>query len=101
MLNKAEELSKTGSLPDIVDWLSHGLRDLLLASMGTHKDFLLHKSHIDQIQQLVREINPDQLCDLCESLYILEQTSAKNLNIQLALENFLIQFQQIIHRHAA
>ena len=101
MLNKAEQLSKTGPCSDIVDWLSHGLRDLLLASIGTREDFLLHQLHIDQIRQLVKGIDPEQLCDLCESLYILEQTSAKNLNTQLVLENFLIHFQQVIHRHAA
>ena len=101
MLNKAEQLSKTGSCSDIVDWLSHGLRDLLLASISAREDFLLHQSHIDQIRQLVKGIDPEQLCDLCESLYILEQTSAKNLNAQLVLENFLIHFQQVIHRHAA
>ncbi len=101
MLNKAEQLSKAGSCPDIVDWLSHGLRDLLLTSMGSREDFLLHQSRIGQIQQLVGEIDQDQLCDLCESLYVLEQASAKNLNVQLVLENFLLRFHQVIHRHAA
>ena len=98
-LNKAEQLSKTGPCSDIVDWLSHGLRDLLLASIGTREDFLLHQSHIDQIRQLVKGIDPEQLCDLCESLYILEQTSAKNLNTQLVANPAVAQAQAQVDKY--
>lgn len=101
LLNKAEQLSKAESNADMVDWLSHGLRDLLLARVGAHEDLLLHQSYLDHIQSLVADIDPDQLFDLCESLYALEQAPTRNLNGQLVLENFLIRFQQVIHRHAA
>ena len=101
LLNKAEQLSKAGQCSDIVDWLSHGLRDLLLASIGAQEDLMLHHSHLDKIQRLVEGIDPDQLFDLCESLHTLEQAPIRNLNAQLVLENFLLRFQQVIHRHAA
>jgi len=101
LLNKAEQLSKTSSCPEIIDWLSHGLRDLLLASSGTREEYFLHQSHVNRIQQLATEINPDQLCDLCESLFLLEQTPNRNLNPQLVLENFLMHFHRVIHHYAA
>ncbi len=101
LLNKAEQLSKAESTADMLDWLSHGLRDLLLARIGAPEDLLLHHSSLSKIQQLVEDIDPDQLSDLCESLYVLEQAPTRNLNGQLVLENFLIRFQQVIHRHAA
>lgn len=101
LLNKAEQLSKAESNAEMVDWLSHGLRDLLLARVGAHQDLLLHQSYLDNIQSLVADIDPDQLFDLCESLYALEQAPTRNLNGQLVLENFLIRFQQVIHQHAA
>ena len=101
VLNTAEQISKAESCTDIVSWLSHGLRDLLLASTGAHEDSLLHQSHAAQIQQIVAGIDLDQLCGLCESLYALEQASIRNLNTQLVLEYFLLRLQQTIHRHAA
>jgi len=101
LLNKAEQLSKAGSSADMVDWLSHGLRDLLLARVGAHEDLLLHQSYVEKIQQLVEGIDPHQLFDLCESLHALEQAPTRNLNGQLVLENFLVRFQQVIHPRAA
>ena len=100
MFNQAEQFSKAGPCSDIVDWLSHGLRDLLLVSIGANTDLLLHRSHVKTIQQLVENIGQDRLCDLCESVQTLEQAPTRNLNSQLVLENFLIHFQQVMH-HAA
>lgn len=101
LLNKAEQLSKADQVSAIVDWLSHGLRDLLLVSIGGPRSFILHQSQWTRIQHLVEDIDPDELFDLCESLYTLEQAPVRNLNTQLVLENFLVQFQQVIHRRAA
>lgn len=101
LLNKAEQLSKAGQGPDMLDWLSQGLRDLLLTSIGAQEELLLHHAHREKIHQIVEGIDPDQLSDLCESVHMLEQAPIRNLNPQLVLENFLIRFRQVIHRHAA
>ena len=101
VLNLAERYSKAGPCSDIVVWLSYGLRDLLLASIGAHERLWLHHTQQARIQQLIEHIAPDELFDLCEVLHALEQAPNRNLNSQLALENFLIRFQQVIHRHAA
>jgi DNA polymerase III subunit delta' len=101
VLNLAEQCSKAGPSSEMVVWLTYGLRDLLLASIGAPESLLLHHAQRDRIQQLVNGIATDQLFDLCESLHTLEQAPNRNLNPQLVLENFLIRFQQVIHRHAA
>ncbi len=101
VLNTAERLSKAESCSDTANWLSHGLRDLLLVSLGAKEDLLLHQPHRASIHRMVEGIDPDRLFELCESLQALEQAPNRNLNAQLVLENFLIRFQQVIHRRAA
>ncbi len=101
VLQQAEELSKTESFPDMIDWLSHGLRDVLLMTLGTEPDLLLHQSNIPALQRLAGSLNPAELLDLLDVLQTLEQAPSQNLNLQLCLENFLFHFRQTMRRHAA
>ena len=101
VLQKAEELSKAQLFPEIIDWLAHGLRDLLLVTLGTRQDFLLHQSRIPQLQQLADSLTPADVVDLLDFLQTLEQAPTQNLNLQLCLENFLFRLHQTMHRDAA
>lgn len=101
VLQQAEELSKTQPFPDVIDWLSHGLRDVLLMTLGTEPDLLLHQSQIPLLQQIAESLTPTDVVDLLDVLQTLEQAPTHNLNLQLCLENFLFRFHQTIHRDAA
>ena len=101
VLQQAEELSKTQPLPDVIDWLSHGLRDVLLMTLGTEPDLLLHQSQIPSLQQIAESLTPTDVVELLDVLHVLEQAPAQNLNLQICLENFLFRFHQTIHRDAA
>jgi len=101
LLTKAEQFSKAGPCSDMVDWLSHGLRDVLLSSIAAKEELTLHQAKHERLHRLAERINPDELLELCESVHMLEQAPKRNLNAQLVLENFLLRFQQILHRHAA
>ncbi len=101
VLQQAEELSKAQPFPDVIDWLSHGLRDVLLMTLGTGQDLLLHRSRIPLLQQLAGSLTPTDIVDLLDSLQTLEQAPTQNLNLQLCLENFLFRFHQTMHRDVA
>ncbi len=101
ILQRAEELSKTQRFSDVIDWLSHGLRDVLLVTLGTEKDLLLHQSQVSLLQQVAESLNPTDVVNLLDFLQTLEQAPTQNLNLQLCLENFLFRFHQVTHRHAA
>ena len=101
VLQQAEELSKTQPFHDVIDWLSHGLRDVLLMTLGTERDLLLHQSQIPSLQQISESLTPTDVVELMDVLHVLEQAPTQNLNLQLCLENFLFRFHQTIHRDAA
>ena len=101
VLKQAEELSKAQPFPDVIDWLSHGLRDLLLVTIGTGHDMLLHQSRVPLLQDVADRLTPADVVDLLDFLQTLEPAPAQNLNLQLCLENFLFRFHQTIHRDAA
>ena len=101
VLQQAEELSKTQPLPEMIDWLSHGLRDVLLVALGSERDLLLHQSRTSLLEQLAESLTPADVLDLLDVLHTLEQAPSQNLNFQLCLENFLFRFQQTMHRDAA
>ena len=99
--DEAAALSKARQFSDVLDWLAHGLRDLLLIRLGAAHDLLLHRTHISVLQRCAEGLDPEDLLDLLESLHLLEQAPNHNLNLQLCLENFLFRFHRMIHRHAA
>ncbi len=101
VLQQAEDLSKAHAFPDVIDWLSHGLHDLLLVTLGTEQDLLLHQSRIPWLQQLAESLTPADVVELMDLLQTLEQAPTQNLNLQLCLENFLFRFHRTIHRDAA
>ena len=101
ILQQAEELSKAQPFPDVIDWLSHGLRDVLLMTLGTRQDLLLHQSQILLLEEIADSLTPADVVDLLDFLQTLEQAPTQNLNLQLCLENFLFRFHQTMHRDAA
>lgn len=101
VLQQAEEMSKTQPLPEMIDWLSHGLRDVLLVALGSERELLLHQSRTSLLEQLAESLTPADVLDLLDVLHTLEQAPSQNLNLQLCLENFLFRFHQTMHRDAA
>ncbi len=97
----AAEPSQARQFLDVLDWLAHGLRDLLLIRLGAAHDLLLHQTHLDQLQRCAEGFDSADLLDLLDSLHTLEQAPHHNLNLQLCLENVLFRFHRMIHHHAA
>ena len=101
VLQQAEELSKAQPFPEMIDWLSHGLRDVLLMTLETRRDLLLHQSQIPLLERIAGSLTPADVVDLMDFLQTLEQAPTQNLNLQLCLENFLFRFHQTMNRDAA
>lgn len=100
ILQRAEDLSKTKRFPDVIEWLTHGLRDLLLVSINAERDLLLHQKNVETLHHVAESVDPAHVVELAERLQTLEQAPRQNLNLQLALENFLLRFHQVIRRAA-
>ena len=100
ILERAEDLSKTKRFPDVIEWLAHGLRDLLLVSIGAERDLLLHQKNVETLHHVAESVYPAHVVELAERLHALERAPRQNLNLQLALENFLLRFHQVIRRVA-
>ncbi len=99
LLQQAEAFSKTQPFPDVIDWLSHGLRDVLLVTLGAEHG-LLHRTRLSVLRHVAESLDPTDLLDLLDLLHVLEQAPAQNLNLQLCLENFLARFHQVMHHDA-
>ena len=100
-LNKAEEFSKTDRFTECIEWLTYGLRDILLVRIGAPQELLLHQSHYSTLKKISDRLEPEQVLDLLDLLSSLEQAPQRNLNLQLGLEHFLVRFHQVLHQHAA
>ena len=100
ILQQAEDLSKTKRFPDVIEWLAHGLRDLLMVSIGAERDLLLHQKNVETLHRVAESVDPGHVVELAERLQTLERAPRQNLNLQLALENFLLRFHQVIRRAA-
>lgn len=93
VLSTATDFSKQEKFSNVIFWLSHSLRDLLLVMAGADKKQLLHFEQFSILQQMARKIRPEKVMDLIEHLQDLEQAPARNLNLQLVMENFLLRLR--------
>jgi len=100
-LSKAEAIAKSEEFSDLISWLVHGLRDLLLITVGASSDHVLHQDHIRVLETISRKVDQDQVLAVIDALFILEQAPARNQNIQLLLENFFMQLRDVIPQRAA
>ena len=93
ILGTATDFSTSERFPDVIFWLSHSLRDLLLVTIGANQNQLLHGDQFPLLQQMARKIRPEKVIDLIEQLQNLEQAPTRNLNLQLVMENFLLRLR--------
>jgi len=100
-LSKAEALAKSEAFSDLIAWLVHGLRDLLLVTVDASPEHLLHQDRLHFFQSLSHELNPEQVLAVIDALLVLEQAPTRNQNIQLLLENFFMQLRDMVQRQAA
>ncbi|MET0516950.1 MAG: DNA polymerase III subunit delta' [Nitrospiraceae bacterium] len=100
LLNTAETLSKTDRAGEALAWLQRWLRDILTVSMGGTIDHALDLDRREAFAALSETVHIDALIDLLEEIDRLQGQSARNLNLQIALENVLIRFRDLFSSSA-
>jgi DNA polymerase-3 subunit delta' len=96
ILASADALSKSDRALEAFDWLLRWLRDVLWLAVGAGSDHLLHLSQRAEMEALARRINIDELLDLIGDLETLERQAHRNVNLQMALETFLLRLRHLL-----
>lgn len=94
IMDKADTLPKEGQFQETLSWLASGLRDMLLAGVGTPREHIVNEHHLVSLTQLGRQAGIPSLLTIIEEFFTLESASKRNLNMQLGLESFFLNVQQ-------
>jgi len=97
----AERLAKSEQVRDMLDWLWHGLRDLLLLTIHGAQEHILALDHLTALQALAQQTSQRVLLNLLDELQTLEQGMQRNLNLQLGLERFFLHMHEGLHRSSS
>jgi DNA polymerase III subunit delta' len=95
LLNTAETLSKTDRAGEALAWLQRWLRDILTVAVGDTIDHVLDLDRQETLASLSETVHVDALIDLLQEIDTIQGQSARNLNLQIALENVLIRFRDL------
>jgi DNA polymerase III subunit delta' len=95
LLNTAETLFKTDRAGEALAWLQRWLRDILTVAVGDTIDHVLDLDRQETLASLSETVHVDALIDLLQEIDTIQGQSARNLNLQIALENVLIRFRDL------
>lgn len=96
ILTAAEALHKSDQGPEVLDWLSLWIRDLLLVCVGADPDHLIHADRLAELKTAVRGARADQLAGLLDEIDALQRSAGRNLNTQMALETVLLRLREAL-----
>ncbi len=101
LLTAAESLAKNDRALEALEWIAQWLRDLLLVTIGAPSEFLLNQERQEELNPIAHSVQPDALLDLLTNVEQIHRASARNINLQLALETLLLQLRDALHPSAA
>jgi hypothetical protein len=97
ILDQAELASKPGQTMETLRWLWHGLRDMLLVTVGCPSNTLVFQDRFLTFKALAEKVSPTIILELIEDLVALEQGIQRNLNMQLGLERFFLRLHDCFY----
>lgn len=96
ILSAAETLAKDGRGSRILNWLGRWIRDVMLVRVGGDNQHLLHRDHLDRLQEDARKANLDLLLELVEEIERIAQQATRHPNLQMALEIVLLRLREAL-----
>jgi DNA polymerase III subunit delta' len=96
LLTAAEALHKADRAQEAFDWIARWVRDLLLVRLGADPDHLLNRDRLADLQRDARDARPELLLGLLDEIQAAERGAARNLNLQLALEQVLLHLREAL-----
>ena len=95
-LSTAEALYKADRIPEALEWITQWVRDMLLLHVGADPDLLLNADRVAELKALAQNVRADVLLSLIAELDAIEQALARNVNLQIALENILLRLREAV-----
>jgi DNA polymerase-3 subunit delta' len=96
VLTAAEALHKSDRAPEALEWIEQWIRDLILVGAGADQDSLLNLERLPELQETVRGLPLAPLLDLLMEIELIQRSSTRNVNLQMALENILLRLRDIV-----
>lgn len=96
LLSAAEALYKADRIPEALEWITQWVRDMLLLHVGADPDLLLNADRVAELKALAQNVRADVLLSLIAELDAIEQALARNVNLQIALENILLRLREAV-----
>ena len=96
ILTAAEAFHKSDRGPEVLDWLSQWIRDLLLVCIGADQDHLIHADRLAALKTAARSARADQLANLLDEIDALQRSAGRNLNLHMALETVLLRLREAL-----
>jgi DNA polymerase-3 subunit delta' len=93
LISAAEALHKSDRAEAALEWIARWARDLLLIQVGADPEHLLNLDRLADLKEAARDLRPDILLDVLETLETVERAANRNLNLQMALENVLLRLR--------
>ncbi|HEV8540397.1 MAG TPA: DNA polymerase III subunit delta' C-terminal domain-containing protein, partial [Nitrospiraceae bacterium] len=93
LLSAAEALHKSDRAEAALEWIGRWARDLLLIQANTDPEHLLNLDRLSDLNEAAKQLRPDLLLEVLESLQAIERGANRNLNLQMALENILLRLR--------
>ncbi|RMH35374.1 MAG: DNA polymerase III subunit delta' [Nitrospirae bacterium] len=101
ILDQAEHLARSYHAQEIIQWLWHGFRDLLILSTGAKSVAVLPQAWLPQLDRLAQCLSTDRILVLLDLVHELEQGLQRNTNIQLGLERLFLALHEMLHEPAS
>ncbi|MBI3603426.1 MAG: hypothetical protein HY205_03135, partial [Nitrospirae bacterium] len=93
LLTTAEVLHKSDRAAEALEWIAQWVRDLVLVGVGADPDALLNLERLADLQHAARSPQLGNLLDLLTEIETIQRSSARNLNLHMALENILLRLR--------
>jgi DNA polymerase-3 subunit delta' len=94
ILTAAEALYKSDRGPEVLDWLSQWIRDLLLVCVGADQEHLIHADRLALLNSAARGARAELLAGLLDDIDALQRSAGRNLNLHMALETVLLRLRE-------
>jgi DNA polymerase-3 subunit delta' len=100
LLSAAEALHKADRVPEALDWITQWIRDLLLVRVGADSDFLVNLECVQELQQAAQTMEPEAMLDVLAEIEGIRRASARNINLQMAMETILLRLRDAVSSSA-
>ncbi|HEY6085898.1 MAG TPA: DNA polymerase III subunit delta' [Nitrospira sp.] len=96
ILSSAEALFKNDRAQEVLSWLARWIRDIVVLHVSGDRDQLLYGQDLAHLEVYAKQADIDSLLELLQDIENTQQQATRHLNLQMALENFLLRLRDAL-----